>query len=74
MTNAVRAYVAALTIDEITVIPIRVPLPKTYRGSHYQMTHRSTVICQIKTREGVLGEAWAGDEDAGLGDRRDHPE
>jgi D-galactarolactone cycloisomerase len=55
-----------LTIKSITATPIRVPLERVFRGSHYQMTHRSTVICRIVTADGIVGEAWAGDEDAGL--------
>ena len=49
-------------------MPIRVPLARTYAGSHYSMTHRSTVITRVHTDEGVVGEAYAGDEDAGLAD------
>ena len=49
-------------------MPIRVPLARTYAGSHYSMTHRSTVITRVHTDEGVVGEAYAGDEDAGLTD------
>src|SRR6266508_3010599 len=30
------------------------------------MTHRSTVITQVHTLSGIVGEAYAGDEDAGL--------
>jgi L-alanine-DL-glutamate epimerase-like enolase superfamily enzyme len=55
-----------LTIDRIETIPLRVPLGRVYRGSHYQMTHRSTIVTRIHTREGIVGEAYAGDEDAGL--------
>jgi L-alanine-DL-glutamate epimerase-like enolase superfamily enzyme len=58
--------VARLTIAEIETIPIRVPLGQTYRGSRYKMTHRSTIITRIYTEEGVVGEAYCGDEDAGL--------
>ena len=61
------AALPGLTIAAIETIPIRVPLARVYRGSHYSMTHRSTIICRIRTHEGVTGEAWAGDEDAGLG-------
>jgi D-galactarolactone cycloisomerase len=43
-----------------------VPLPRVYRGSAYQMTHRSTLITRVLTDEGVVGEAYAGDEDAAL--------
>ena len=56
----------ALTIAEVETIALRVPLARVYRGSSYQMTHRSTIICRVHTREGIVGEAWAGDEDSGL--------
>lgn len=55
-----------LTITRITTTPIRVPLDRVYKGSHYRMTHRSTIIIQIHTAGGVIGEAYAGDEDASL--------
>lgn len=55
-----------LRIERIETIPIRVPLDRVYRGSHYQMTHRSTTITRIHTASGIVGEAYAGDEDAGL--------
>lgn len=55
-----------LTIDRIETVPIRVPLGRIYRGSYYQMSHRSTIITRVYTREGVVGEAYAGDEDDGL--------
>src|SRR4029450_10530313 len=38
----------------------------TFRGRHYQMTHRSTIVTRIRTEAGIIGEAYAGDEDAGL--------
>ena len=56
----------ALTIERIELVAIRVPLDRTYRGSKYRMTHRSTIIAQVHTSAGVVGEAYAGDEDAGL--------
>ena len=55
-----------LTITAIETEQIRVPLVRTYRGSHYKMTHRSTIITRIYTAGGLVGEAYAGDEDAGL--------
>jgi D-galactarolactone cycloisomerase len=60
--------VGRLGITRIETIPIRVPLARTFRGSHYQMTHRSTIITRVHTDEGIVGEAYAGDEDAGLFD------
>ena len=47
-------------------MPIRVPLDREYRGSYYRMTHRATVLTRVHTREGIVGEAYAGDEDATL--------
>jgi len=55
-----------LTIRSIETTPVRVPLARTYRGSTYQMTHRSTLLTRVVTDEGVVGEAYAGDEDADL--------
>jgi L-alanine-DL-glutamate epimerase-like enolase superfamily enzyme len=55
-----------LTIRRIETLPIRVPLGRTYRGSYYSMSHRSTIVTRIYTDEGIVGEAYAGDEDAGL--------
>jgi L-alanine-DL-glutamate epimerase-like enolase superfamily enzyme len=55
-----------LAILGIETIPIRVPLARTFRGSTYQMTHRSTLITRVLTDEGVTGVAYAGDEDATL--------
>jgi D-galactarolactone cycloisomerase len=55
-----------LTIERIDLVAVRVPLDRTYRGSRYRMTHRSTIITQLHTSAGLVGEAYAGDEDAGL--------
>ena len=57
---------AGLRIERIETIPIRVPLDRVYQGSHYKMTHRSTIVTRIHTASGIVGEAYAGDEDAGL--------
>jgi L-alanine-DL-glutamate epimerase-like enolase superfamily enzyme len=55
-----------LRIERIETIPVRVPLDRVYKGSHYKMTHRSTIITRVYTASGIVGEAYAGDEDAGL--------
>ena len=57
-----------LTIRAVETVPIRVPLGRIYRGSGYHMTHRSTVLTRVHTDEGIVGEAYAGDEDATLMD------
>jgi D-galactarolactone cycloisomerase len=63
---AASASAARLPIERIETIPLRVPLPRTYRGSAYQMTHRSTLIVRLHTAGGIVGEAYVGDEDAAL--------
>lgn len=50
----------------VETVPLRVPLARAFHGSHYRMTHRSTIVTRIRTEEGIVGEAYAGDEDAGL--------
>lgn len=55
-----------MLIERIETVAIRVPLVKTYAGSKYKMTHRSTIITRVFTSTGIVGEAYAGDEDAGL--------
>jgi D-galactarolactone cycloisomerase len=55
--------VTSLKISRIETIRIRVPLRQTYRGSYYQMTHRATILTRIHTEEGIVGEAFVGDED-----------
>lgn len=57
---------ARLTVRRVETFPVRVPLARVYRGSAYQMTHRSTIVARIHTDEGIVGEAYAGDEDASL--------
>ncbi len=66
LREAASAPPSSLTIARIETVPIRVPLARTYRGSGYQMTHRSTVITRVHTEQGPVGEAYAGDEDATL--------
>lgn len=61
-------YSGPLTIEAIEVTPIVVPLAQEYRGSYYRMTNRSTVLVRVITQEGIIGEAYAGDEDATLAD------
>lgn len=56
----------ALTIEQVETTAIRVELPRVYRGSQYQMTHRSTIIVRVHCAGGIVGEAYAGDEDKTL--------
>jgi D-galactarolactone cycloisomerase len=45
-----------------------VPLDGVYRGSYYRMENRASVITRVTTEEGIVGEAYAADEDKTLGD------
>ncbi len=55
-----------LKIESIETIPIRVPLPFTYKGSYYEMRNRCTIITRVRTSEGIVGEAYNADEDEPL--------
>jgi D-galactarolactone cycloisomerase len=55
-----------LSIRAIETTAIRVPLARVYRGSQYEMAFRSTILCRVLTDDGIVGEAWAGDEDGAL--------
>lgn len=56
--------VTPLTVVDLEVIPVRAPLAREFRGSYYHMTHRATVVVRLITDQGVVGEAYVGDEDA----------
>lgn len=51
-------------IRRIDAIPVRAPLAREFRGSYYRMTHRATLVVRLHTDEGIIGEAYVGDEDA----------
>jgi D-galactarolactone cycloisomerase len=53
-------------IETIESIPIRVPLPFTYKGSYYKMRNRCTIVTRIRTSDGLVGEAYNADEDEPL--------
>jgi L-alanine-DL-glutamate epimerase-like enolase superfamily enzyme len=55
-----------LTIESIELIPLIVPLDREYRGSYYRMNNRASIITRVHTAEGIVGEAYAGDEDKTL--------
>jgi D-galactarolactone cycloisomerase len=67
-TASAPASTDALTIAAIEVTPIVVPLVQEYRGSYYAMRNRATVLTRVITEEGVVGEAYAGDEDSTFAD------
>ena len=48
---------AKLRIERIECIPLSMPLPRTFRGSNYYMTHRCTIITRVYTAEGIVGRS-----------------
>src|SRR6266850_1691364 len=62
MNQAARPLQSDLKIERVEFIPLIVPLPRTFRGSYYFMTHRCTVITRIYTACGIVGECYNGDE------------
>ena len=57
-----------LVITRVETVPVRARLAADFRGSHYHMTHRATIVTRVHTADGIVGEAYAGDEDATLFD------
>lgn len=53
-----------LKIVDIEAVPIRAALAREFTGSYYHMTHRATVVVRLITDQGIVGEAYVGDEDA----------
>jgi D-galactarolactone cycloisomerase len=56
-------HLPPLIISSIETVALRVPLAREYRGSRYGMTNRCTIITRVLTRDGIVGEAYNGDED-----------
>ena len=52
-----------MRIESIQTVALRAPLKRVFRGSHYQMAHRCTIITRVRTDEGIVGECYNGDED-----------
>lgn len=51
-----------MKIERIEVIPIVVPLARTFQGSKYSMSERATLVTRVYTDDGVVGESYNGDE------------
>ncbi|MBN9009826.1 MAG: mandelate racemase/muconate lactonizing enzyme family protein [Rhizobiales bacterium] len=51
-----------MNIERIECVPLKMPLPRTFRGSSYFMTHRCTIVTRVYTSEGIVGEIYNGDE------------
>lgn len=55
-----------LIISRIETVAIQTPLEREFRGSYYHMADRATLITRVVTEDGVVGEAYVGDEGATL--------
>lgn len=55
---------SGVRIASIETVPVRAPLAREFRGSYYRMTHRATLVVRVHTDQGIVGEAYVGDEDA----------
>jgi L-alanine-DL-glutamate epimerase-like enolase superfamily enzyme len=62
--RAAQAPLDSLTITSIEQIPLIVPLGREYKGSYYSMTHRVTILTRVHTSEGLVGTAYAADEES----------
>ncbi|HSJ29292.1 MAG TPA: mandelate racemase/muconate lactonizing enzyme family protein [Acidimicrobiia bacterium] len=51
-----------MRIERIEVIPLEVPLSRTFHGSYYSMSSRATLVTRVHTDEGLVGESYNGDE------------
>src|SRR5690606_38306086 len=51
-----------MRIERIEVIPLEVPLARTFRGSYYSMSARATLVTRVHTTDGLVGETYNGDE------------
>lgn len=59
---------SGLVITRVETIPVLAPLAREFRGSFYRMTQRATLIVRLHTADGIVGEAYVGDEDTTLGE------
>lgn len=51
-----------MTIERIEVVPLEVPLARTFRGSYYSMSSRATLVTRVYSSSGLVGESYNGDE------------
>lgn len=51
-----------MPIDHAEVIPLVVPLSRTFYGGTYSMNRRCTVLLRLRTSDGLQGQIYIGDE------------
>lgn len=52
-----------MKITQIEVIPLERKLESPFEGGTYRIVNRNTIVTRIHTDEGLIGEAFGGDED-----------
>lgn len=57
---------SGLTITGIETVPMVAPLAREFKGSFYSMSQRATLVIELQTSGGVIGQVYVGDELAGL--------
>ena len=51
-----------MRIERAEVIPLEVPLTRTFYGGTYSMNRRCTLLLRVWTAEGIRGQIYIGDE------------
>ena len=51
-----------MRIERAEVIPLLVPLGRTFAGSYYSMLERATIVTRLYMSNGIIGESYNGDE------------
>jgi len=51
-----------MLITDVKAIPLVRKLEETFLGGTYQITSRNTLVCEIWTDDGIVGQAFGGDE------------
>jgi hypothetical protein len=52
----------SVRIDRAEVIPIGVPLSRTFYGGTYSLSRRCTLLLRLRTTGGLHGQIYIGDE------------
>lgn len=64
--RATRSQPSSVTIARVETVLVLAPLAREFKGSHYSMSQRATVLVRLHTNDGLVGEAYVGDEDTSL--------
>src|SRR5919205_3681730 len=51
-----------MRVERAEVIPLEIPLERTFYGGTYSMNRRCTLLLRVWTAEGIRGQIYIGDE------------